>query len=87
MTGLPQPTGSNVSYLADNLIFQQYLELEGELQRVVGVLKKRVSSFETIPRRFRITADGIEVGEPLTDVQGILDGIPERSDDRPESGS
>lgn len=86
VTGLPQPTGSNISYLADNLLFQQYLELNGELQRIVGVLKKRVSGFETAPRRFRITADGIEVGEPLTDVHGILDGITEHDDsDRPRA--
>jgi circadian clock protein KaiC len=84
VTGLPRPTGSNISYLADNLIFQQYLELDGELHRVVGVLKKRVSGFETVPRRYRITGDGIEIGERLTDVHGVLDGIPER-DDGPSS--
>lgn len=81
VTGLPQPTGSSISYLADNLLFQQYLELGGELHRMVGVLKKRVSGFERVPRRFRITVDGIEVGEPLSDVHGLLDGVPERPDD------
>ncbi|MFB6302266.1 MAG: ATPase domain-containing protein [Haloferacaceae archaeon] len=80
VTGLPRPTGSNISYLADNLVFQQYLELDGELQRAVGVLKKRVSGFETAPRRFWITAEGIEVGDPLTHVQGVLDGAPEHTD-------
>lgn len=87
VTGLPQPTGSNISYLADNLLFQQYIELEGELQRIVGVLKKRVSGFETSPRRFRITSDGIVVDDPLTNVHGILDGVPTRIDGgSPRSG-
>lgn len=86
VTGLRQPTGSNISYLADNLVFQQYLELEGELQRLIGVLKKRVSGFGTAPRRFRITADGIQVGDPLTKVHGILGGIPERSADSSTKG-
>jgi len=86
VTGLPQPTGSNVSYLADNLLFQQYIELEGELQRVVGTLKKRVSGFETTPRRYRITGDGIAVGDPVTDVRGVLEGIPKpRNDTTPRS--
>lgn len=88
VTGLSQPTGSNISYLADNILFQQYLERGGELQRVVGVLKKRVSGFETVPRQFRITDAGIEVGEPLTGVSGIINGIPERNtDDRPGAGN
>ncbi|MFP4627257.1 MAG: ATPase domain-containing protein [Natronomonas sp.] len=80
VTGLPQPTGSTISYLADNLIFQQYVELDGQLQRIVGVLKKRVSGFENGPRRFTITGDGIEVGDPLVNVHGILEGTPVRRD-------
>jgi circadian clock protein KaiC len=81
VTGLPQPTGSNISYLADNLVFQQYIELDGELQRIVGVLKKRVSGFENVPYRFTITADGLEVNGPLTNVRGILSGTPTRLDE------
>lgn len=80
VTGLPRPTGSSISYLADNLVFQQYVELDGQLQRIVGVLKKRVSGFENAPRRFRITADGVEVGDPLVNVHGILEGTPVRRD-------
>jgi circadian clock protein KaiC len=78
VTGLPQPTGSNISYLADNLVFQQYVELDGELQRIVGVLKKRVSGFENAPYRFTITGDGLAVDAPLTNVRGILEGTPTR---------
>ena len=78
--GLPQPTSANVSYLADNIVFQNYIEIDGELQRVVGVLKKRIGGFETAPRQFRITADGLEVGDPLTDLHGVLEGIPERKE-------
>jgi circadian clock protein KaiC len=85
VTGLPQPTGSNISYLADNLLFQHYLERQGELQRVMGVLKKRVSGFETAPRWFQITADGIKMGDSLTDMHGIL-GAGHRDASHPESG-
>lgn len=82
VTGLPQATSENVSYVADNIVFQNYLELEGRLERVVGVLKKRVGGFETVPRRFTITANGIDVGEPVTGVHGVLEGIPERPNER-----
>ena len=78
VTGVPRPTGSNISYLADNLVFQQYIELDGALERIVGVLKKRVSGFENTPRRFQVTDDGIEVTDPLTDIYGILGGTPKQ---------
>ena len=78
--GLPQATSENVSYIADNIIFQNYIELEGDLQRIVGVLKKRLGGFETVPRRYRITGDGLEVGEPVTGIHGVFEGIPQRTD-------
>lgn len=66
----------NASYLADNIIFLRYLELDGELKRVTGVLKKRLSSFEQTIREFKITPDGIKIGKPLENMQGILSGQP-----------
>ena len=69
-------TEQGLSYLADNIIFLRYLELHGELRKAIGVLKKRVSSFERTLREFEITKYGIKVGEPLTQLKGILSGIP-----------
>ncbi len=70
-------TEGGLSYLADNLIFLRYLELDGQLRKAVGVLKKRVSDFERTLREFEITKYGIKVGEPLTQLRGILSGVPE----------
>jgi len=70
-------TEVGISYLADNLIFLRYLELDGELRKAIGVLKKRVSDFERTLREFKITKYGIKVGEPLTKLRGILSGVPE----------
>jgi len=81
VVGLRQPTGTGVSYLADNLLFQQYLKVNGALQRVVGVLKKRAGDFEAEPRRFRITSNGLEMGESLSDSHGIFEGASEQSRD------
>ncbi len=55
-------TEIGLSYLADNLIFLRYLELDGELRKAIGVLKKRVSDFERTLREFKITKYGIKVG-------------------------
>lgn len=78
VTGFPEPTSESVSYLADNIVFENYIEVEGQLQRVVGVLKKRIGGFETVPRRFEITAEGLDVGEPVSGMHGVFEGIPER---------
>jgi circadian clock protein KaiC len=69
-------TEIGLSYLGDNLIFLRYLEINGELRKAIGVLKKRVSDFEHTLREFRITKYGIKVGEPLSQLRGILSGVP-----------
>ena len=70
-------TEVGLSYLADNLIFLRYLELQGQLRKAIGVLKKRVSDFERNLREYEITRYGLKVGEPLTGLRGILRGVPE----------
>jgi circadian clock protein KaiC len=77
VTGEFRATNSGISYLADNVVFLSYLEMGGELRKVAGVLKKRVGDFERTLREFRITAEGIAVGDPLTDLRGVLRGDPE----------
>jgi len=63
-----------LSYLADSIIFLRYLELRGEIRKVIGVLKKRLSSFERSLREIEVGRYGIKVGKPLTTIQGILTG-------------
>ncbi|MBV0925174.1 AAA family ATPase [Halomicroarcula limicola] len=77
VTGLQSPTSSNISYIADNIIFLKYVELDGRLKRVAGVVKKRIGGFEDTLREFTVSADGIEVGDPITNARGILTGTPE----------
>lgn len=70
-------TDLNNSHLADNIVFLRYLEIGGQMRKAIGVLKKRQSDFEKALREFEITAQGIRVGEPLTQLHGILLGTPE----------
>jgi circadian clock protein KaiC len=77
ITGDFRATEAGVSYLADNIVFLRYLEIAGEIRRAIGVLKKRTSSFEKTLREVEITRYGIKVGEPLTELRGILTGTPE----------
>lgn len=71
-----QPTAAGLSYLADNLVFLRYIEIEGELRKVVGVLKKRISDFQRELRELSITKEGITVGEPFKGLHGVLGGVP-----------
>jgi len=82
LTGDVDVTSHSISYLADNVVILRYLEVDSELQKAVGVLKKRASDFERTLRAFEITADGIEVGDRLTGLRGILSGVPDASTDR-----
>lgn len=80
VTGDFQPTSANISYLADSILFLRYVELEGEIHKTVGVLKKRLSDFERNLRELCITGDRLQIGEPLTGLRGILTGTPEWGD-------
>jgi circadian clock protein KaiC len=70
-------TDLGISYLADNVVFLRFLEINGELRKAIGVLKKRMSNFEKTLREFEITRYGIKVGKPLAGLRGILLGRPE----------
>jgi len=76
ITGEFRATDQNLSYLADNIVFLRHLELGGELRKAIGVLKKRTSDFERTLREFEMTEYGLKVGEPLTDLRGVLTGTP-----------
>ncbi|MDD3926970.1 MAG: ATPase domain-containing protein [bacterium] len=77
ITGEFKVTEFGLSYLADNIIFLRYLEINGELHKAIGVLKKRASDFEKSMRELSITSHGIKIGHPLSGLRGILRGVPE----------
>ncbi|HEY9877783.1 MAG TPA: ATPase domain-containing protein, partial [Leptolyngbyaceae cyanobacterium] len=81
ITGEFRATEIGISYLADTIIFLRYLEIRGELRRVIGVLKKRMSDFEKNLREFQISRYGLKVGSPLKQLRGILTGVPELLED------
>jgi len=55
----------------------RYIEVRGALKKAIGVLKKRMSGFEKTLREIEIIPQGITLGPPLTDLRGILLGVPE----------
>ena len=71
-------TDVDVSYLADTVVLLRYFESLGEMRQVISVLKQRVGRHERSLREFKLDKDGISVGEPLTNFQGVLTGIPDQ---------
>ena len=71
-------TNDSFTYLADNLILLRYIDRHEdgtvELRKSISVIKKRLSDFEKTLRELKITRYGVEVGPPLTGLQGILEG-------------
>jgi circadian clock protein KaiC len=67
----------DVTYLADAVILLRYFEAMGRVRRAISVIKKRTSAHEDTIREYRIGKNGITVGAPLTNFQGVLRGVPE----------
>ena len=65
------------AFLTDAIIMQRYVELKGQLQRVMAVVKVRGSAHSKELRAFEITGDGIVMGDALSGYQGLLTGRPE----------
>jgi len=65
------------AFLTDVIIMQRYIELKGQLQRVMGVVKVRGSAHSKDLRAFEITDAGIVMGEALAAYEGLLTGSPE----------
>lgn len=66
----------DVTYLADTVILLRYFEAFGRVRRAISVVKKRTGPHETTIREYRIGADGVALGEPLVQFQGVLRGVP-----------
>lgn len=67
---------AEVTYLADTVIIMRYFEAAGEVKKAVSVIKKRYGFHEKSIREVRMGEDGIRVGPPLKEFQGVLKGVP-----------
>lgn len=67
----------DITYLADTVVLLRYFEAQGRVRRAVSVIKKRTGWHEDTIREYRIEApNGFRIGEPLTQFQGVLRGVP-----------
>jgi circadian clock protein KaiC len=76
VTALETPV--DLSYLCDTVVNLRYFEAAGEVKQSVAVIKKRSGNHERTIREFKLdrNSNGIRIGEPLKEFQGILTGVP-----------
>jgi circadian clock protein KaiC len=78
------------AFLTDAIIMQRYVEFEGQLRRIMGVVKIRASAHSSDLHFYTITSDGLVIGEPVGEYQGFLAGQPHSSsidNHRPRDGA
>ena len=74
--GNPVAEALDVSYLADTVMLLRYFEVSGSVRQAISVVKKRSGNHERMIRECRVQTGGLFVGEPLSEFQGVLTGVP-----------
>ena len=76
MVGSSMVSPVDTTYLADNVILFRYFEARGHVRRAISVVKKRNGKHEQTIRELQVNESGVQIGEPLSDFQGVLTGVP-----------
>ncbi len=77
-------TEGHISTITDSIILLRYVEMYGEMQRGVTILKMRGSMHDKSIRQFSIDGKGMHVGKTFRNVVGILAGNPQHVDNNEE---
>jgi circadian clock protein KaiC len=80
-TGFPFSTYS-ISFLTDDIIRLRYVEIDGELRKIILIVKMRGGNHSKDIREYQITSEGVVIiGPRLTGFRGLTTGNPERLGD------
>jgi circadian clock protein KaiC len=69
----------SISFLTDDIIRLRYVEIGGQLRKILMVLKMRGGAHSNDIREYEIASHGIVVGERLADYDHLVTGLPRRS--------
>jgi hypothetical protein len=79
-------TTEKVSFITDDIIRQRFVEIDGQLRKVLAVVKMRGSAHSTAYHTYDITENGAIVRGPLRDFHGVMTGMPARQPPPPWPG-
>jgi circadian clock protein KaiC len=71
-------TDSHISTITDSILLLQYVEIRGEMSRVINVFKMRGSWHDKGIREFSISANGPEIKDSFRNFERIISGSPTR---------
>jgi circadian clock protein KaiC len=77
-----------VSFLADDIVRLRYVSINGQLRKMLLVVKMRRSEHSIDMCEYQITSKGVVIGRPLRGYRALTSGIPSpwpfESDDIPQ---
>jgi circadian clock protein KaiC len=76
IVGSTMHSAVDLTYLADTVVLMRYYEHRGSVKQAISIIKKRSGNHERTIREININGGGIDVGVPLTQMQGVLTGVP-----------
>jgi circadian clock protein KaiC len=65
-----------VSFLADDILRLRYVSINGQLRKMLLVVKMRRSQHSIDMVEYQITSEGVVIGEPLRGYRALTSGIP-----------
>jgi KaiC/GvpD/RAD55 family RecA-like ATPase len=78
----------SISFLTDDIVRLRYVSIDGQLRKIMVVIKMRGGNHAKDIREYEITSKGVVIlGKRLTNYQGLISGIPvysDRSDSKEE---
>jgi len=74
-TGFPLSAYA-ISFLSDDILRLRFVSLNGQLRKMMVVIKMRRSTHSIDMREFEITSKGLIIGERLTGYRGLTTGVP-----------
>jgi circadian clock protein KaiC len=66
------------AFLTDGILVQRYIELDGQLQRIMAVVKLRGSQHSKALIQYDITNEGVVIGTELSGYEGLMTGSPRK---------
>ena len=73
----------SISFLTDDIIRLRYVSIDGQLRKIMVVIKMRGGNHAKDIREYEITSKGVVIlGKRLPNYQGLISGIPIHSDRR-----
>ncbi len=75
-----------ISFLSDDIIRLRFVEIDGQLRKVLMVVKMRGGDHSKAIHEYEITSEGLRIGDWLRGYHGLITGVPMPIDHRVPHG-